>query len=64
MPNDDVHDTSNELGVVFPIKTMGDFILFEEAIATSEEKKNALVSKNIEMTLLYTRYITYICIYL
>lgn len=64
MPNDDIHDTSNELGAVFPIKTTGDFILFEEAIATSEKKKNALVSKNIEMTLLYTRYITYTSIYL
>jgi len=39
--------------MVFPIETMENFLLFEEAIATSQEKKKASVSKNIEITLFY-----------
>jgi len=46
LPNDNINNVKDELGVVFPIKTMENFLLFEEAIATSQEKKKALVSKN------------------
>jgi len=53
LPNDNINNVKDELGVVFPIKTMQNVLLFEEAIATSQEKKKALVSKNIEITLFY-----------
>lgn len=57
MPTDNFNNVRDELGVAFPIKTMGDFLNFEEEIAESREKKEALVNKNIEITLLYTCYI-------
>ncbi|XP_071573423.1 uncharacterized protein [Temnothorax nylanderi] len=44
--NNSLNDTQTELGVVFPIQTIQDFLSFEEAIATSEGKKKALIKWN------------------
>jgi len=60
LPNDNINNVKDKLGVVFPIETMENFLLFEEAIATSQEKKKALVSKNIEITLFYVHLFVFI----
>ncbi|XP_024878436.1 uncharacterized protein LOC112458849, partial [Temnothorax curvispinosus] len=45
-PNANINDIETKLKVVFPIRTIEDFLLFEEAIGTSEEKKKALIKWN------------------
>lgn len=54
MPNESINNIKRDLGVVLFIKTLQNFLLFEETIATSEEKKKALVSKNILIILINT----------
>lgn len=44
--HEDMNNAKDDLGVSLPIKTMEDFLSFEEAIASSEDKRKALVSKS------------------
>lgn len=56
MPNENIGHIKRELGAVLPIKTVEEYMLFEEALGASEEKRAALVSKTIDIILLYQTY--------
>lgn len=47
IPENKMDEIKNDLDVVLPINTIENFVLFEEAVATSADKKRALVSTNI-----------------
>ncbi|XP_014488017.1 PREDICTED: uncharacterized protein LOC106751597 [Dinoponera quadriceps] len=42
MPKENITNCKEDLGVALPLQTMEDFITFEEAVATCQEKKRAL----------------------
>lgn len=43
MPKENLNSIKDKLGVALPIKTIEEFLSFEEMIATTEEKKQALI---------------------
>ncbi|XP_072758694.1 uncharacterized protein [Anoplolepis gracilipes] len=44
MPKNNIKELKESLDVVFPIKTFEDFLLLDEALANSEEKRKALMN--------------------
>lgn len=43
VPDSNIGTIKDELGELVPVKTMQEFLSFEKAIATTQEKKKALV---------------------